>query len=380
MRTRSQSRNNFPQQEASPAIVEPLRIELPFLEDQFQEDPPKDPPEVPMADNQTMAELSKHPPRDSLNSAAGGNFLDKMPRECLKIIESKSKDLVRALLLDKRNQSSALASSSTRALVKAVEPNCFTCGGGQPLEGCLLVLPKQQLTKGMFVWSCRVGSLLGGMLFGAARVGSLLGGHLFGAAKVGSHRMGAFVWCCQGRQQLRRVLVWTWVSSRTYNKDLGNQSDSPNIVVQKDLSKPVTAQSLPENEKDQLLKQIASFESKLASQDIRSYQKEYHELRTSYNALKVNFDSLNWKRMATNVSKKVHMGESSKPFSKRVSQFTTYSLQKDRKFSKNSQKGFKTRDSNAKNHSFETSHSYFTPVKQMWRSIKESQTFESSTS
>nr|GFA14818.1 reverse transcriptase domain-containing protein [Tanacetum cinerariifolium] len=28
---------------------------------------------------------------DSLNSAAGGNFLDKMPRECLEIIESKSK-------------------------------------------------------------------------------------------------------------------------------------------------------------------------------------------------------------------------------------------------------------------------------------------------
>ncbi|GJV95539.1 hypothetical protein Tco_1547116 [Tanacetum coccineum] len=29
--------------------------------------------------------------QDSLNYAAGGNFLDKMPRECLKIIESKSK-------------------------------------------------------------------------------------------------------------------------------------------------------------------------------------------------------------------------------------------------------------------------------------------------
>ncbi|GJV40930.1 hypothetical protein Tco_1419370 [Tanacetum coccineum] len=29
--------------------------------------------------------------QDSLNSAAGGNFLDKMPHECLKIIESKSK-------------------------------------------------------------------------------------------------------------------------------------------------------------------------------------------------------------------------------------------------------------------------------------------------
>nr|GEY82493.1 DNA-directed DNA polymerase [Tanacetum cinerariifolium] len=124
-------------QEASPAIVEPLRIELPFLEDQFQEDPLVDPPEVLM---------------DSLNSAAGGKFLDKMPRECLKIIKSKSKvrqsrakavvakvstssstsaisfevselkDLVRALLLDKKNQSSASASSSTHAPVKAIEP------------------------------------------------------------------------------------------------------------------------------------------------------------------------------------------------------------------------------------------------------------------
>nr|GEY08877.1 reverse transcriptase domain-containing protein [Tanacetum cinerariifolium] len=61
MRTRSQSRNNFPQQEASPAIVEPLCIELPFLEDQFLEDPPEDPPEVPMADNLTMAELLQAP-------------------------------------------------------------------------------------------------------------------------------------------------------------------------------------------------------------------------------------------------------------------------------------------------------------------------------
>nr|GFB66909.1 hypothetical protein [Tanacetum cinerariifolium] len=97
MRTRSQSRYNFPQKEASPVIAEPLRIELPFLEDQFQEYPPEDPPEVPMADNRTMAELLQAPTEgyedaiDSLNSAAGGNFLDKMPRECLKIIESKSK-------------------------------------------------------------------------------------------------------------------------------------------------------------------------------------------------------------------------------------------------------------------------------------------------
>nr|GFC33275.1 reverse transcriptase domain-containing protein [Tanacetum cinerariifolium] len=58
MRTRSQSRNNFPQQEALPIIVEPLRIEFPFLEDQSQENPP---PEVPMADNRTMAELLQAP-------------------------------------------------------------------------------------------------------------------------------------------------------------------------------------------------------------------------------------------------------------------------------------------------------------------------------
>nr|GEY38209.1 transposable element protein, putative [Tanacetum cinerariifolium] len=30
-------------------------------------------------------------PEDALDSAAGGNFLDKIPRECLSIIESKSK-------------------------------------------------------------------------------------------------------------------------------------------------------------------------------------------------------------------------------------------------------------------------------------------------
>nr|GFC69244.1 hypothetical protein [Tanacetum cinerariifolium] len=96
--------------------------------------------------------------QDSLNSAAGGNFLDKMPQECLKIIESKSKvrqsgakivvakvgtssstlaisskvaelkDMVRALLLDKKNQSPAPTPSTTPALVKAVESNCVTCG------------------------------------------------------------------------------------------------------------------------------------------------------------------------------------------------------------------------------------------------------------
>nr|GEY07847.1 reverse transcriptase domain-containing protein [Tanacetum cinerariifolium] len=108
--------------------------------------------------------------QDSLNSAAGGNFLDKMPRECLKIFESMSKvcqsrakavvakvstssstpaissdvaelkDMVRALLLDKKNQSSAPAPSPTPAPVKAVELNCVTCGVQSPGSGIFILL------------------------------------------------------------------------------------------------------------------------------------------------------------------------------------------------------------------------------------------------
>nr|GFA92142.1 reverse transcriptase domain-containing protein [Tanacetum cinerariifolium] len=36
--------------------------------------------------------------QDSLKSVTGGNFLDKMPADCLKIIESKSKGLPEAVL------------------------------------------------------------------------------------------------------------------------------------------------------------------------------------------------------------------------------------------------------------------------------------------
>nr|GFA99755.1 hypothetical protein [Tanacetum cinerariifolium] len=70
--------------------------------------------------------------QDSLNSAAGGNFLEKMPRKCLKIIESKSKHC----FLDKKNQSPALTPSTTPALVKAVEPNCVTCGATHSYQNC----------------------------------------------------------------------------------------------------------------------------------------------------------------------------------------------------------------------------------------------------
>nr|GEX67830.1 reverse transcriptase domain-containing protein [Tanacetum cinerariifolium] len=91
--------------------------------------------------------------QDSLNSAAGGNFLDKMPHECLAIIEIKSKvrylcdkpivakvstnastsgvspgvaelkDMVKALLLDKKDQ------NQSPTPVKVVKEGCFTYGG-----------------------------------------------------------------------------------------------------------------------------------------------------------------------------------------------------------------------------------------------------------
>ncbi|GJU92586.1 reverse transcriptase domain-containing protein [Tanacetum coccineum] len=70
---------------------------------------------------------------DSLNSAAGGNFFDKMPCECLKIIESKSKvrnsrnkavvakDLMKTMLIDKQKAQAPVP-------VKAVEQSYVTCG------------------------------------------------------------------------------------------------------------------------------------------------------------------------------------------------------------------------------------------------------------
>nr|GEX04123.1 reverse transcriptase domain-containing protein [Tanacetum cinerariifolium] len=98
--------------------------------------------------------------QDSLNFAAGGNFLDKMPHECLAIIESKSKvcyshnkpvvaivstttstsgispdvaelkDMVKALLLDKKSQ------NQSPAPVKAIEESCVTCGGVHSYRNC----------------------------------------------------------------------------------------------------------------------------------------------------------------------------------------------------------------------------------------------------
>nr|GEV20958.1 hypothetical protein [Tanacetum cinerariifolium] len=144
MRTRSQSRHNSPQQEASPVIVEPLRIELPFLEDQFQEDHP---PEVLMADNRTMAELLQAPTegyedtikskvRQSRAKAVVAKVSTSSSTPAISSKVSELKDMVRALLLDKKNQSSSPASCSTPAPVKAIKPNCVTCGGAHTYQNC----------------------------------------------------------------------------------------------------------------------------------------------------------------------------------------------------------------------------------------------------
>ncbi|GKA17984.1 hypothetical protein Tco_0697821 [Tanacetum coccineum] len=120
-----------------------------------------------MDDNRTMSAITRSRPTEGLRRfietprGVVVYFLDKMPRECQKIIESKSKvrqsrskaivskvstnpstpavlsdvaelkDMVRALILDKKNQ------TPTPAPVKAVEQSCVTCGGGHSYQNCL---------------------------------------------------------------------------------------------------------------------------------------------------------------------------------------------------------------------------------------------------
>ncbi|GJT36790.1 reverse transcriptase domain-containing protein [Tanacetum coccineum] len=102
--------------------------------------------------------------QDSLNSATGGNFLDKMPRECLRIIEGKVcnsrnkavvakvssnsstpgispdvaalttevselKNMMNTMLIDKQKAQAPVT-------VKAVEQSCVTCGGAHSYKNC----------------------------------------------------------------------------------------------------------------------------------------------------------------------------------------------------------------------------------------------------
>ncbi|GJV32449.1 outer membrane protein porin [Tanacetum coccineum] len=112
-----------------------------------------------------------------------------------------------------------------------------------------------------------------------------------------------------------------------------------------------------------LEKENALLKSQLASQNYTSLHKENNDLRTSYNVLKEKyetscekiekenndlkmhykrlFDSIKHKKIDSqvftksipkvNILEKIYTGKSSKPISRKVYQFTTYSLQKDKK-------------------------------------------------
>ncbi|GJU99067.1 hypothetical protein Tco_1328338 [Tanacetum coccineum] len=95
--------------------------------------------------------------RDSLNSAAGGNLLERSAQYVLKIIENKSKvrnsrnkpivSQVKASNVDYSEITSAVTSAMTAmfkqhqvtpapASIKAVEESCVTCGGAHSYRQC----------------------------------------------------------------------------------------------------------------------------------------------------------------------------------------------------------------------------------------------------
>ncbi|GJT35558.1 hypothetical protein Tco_0925977 [Tanacetum coccineum] len=154
MRTRSQSRNsNRQQQQVPPTFVEPFNLVEP-IENQA-------PPVVTMDDNRTMAQLLEAPTEGyedvivvpeitadnfelkhgllTLNKSKVRNSRNKPV--VAKVSSSSStpgispdvaelKDMVKALLLDKKNQSQAPAP------VKTVEESCVTCGDAHSYQNC----------------------------------------------------------------------------------------------------------------------------------------------------------------------------------------------------------------------------------------------------
>nr|GFA04276.1 DNA-directed DNA polymerase [Tanacetum cinerariifolium] len=85
--------------------------------------------------------------QDALDSAAGGNFLDKIPHECLSIIESKSKQIAASLedKLDIRMNRFEKSLNDMKnsfvtpiAPIKAVEEVCVTCRANHSYNQCPL--------------------------------------------------------------------------------------------------------------------------------------------------------------------------------------------------------------------------------------------------
>ncbi|GJX87969.1 hypothetical protein Tco_0339983 [Tanacetum coccineum] len=154
MRTRSQSRNsNRQQQQVPPTFVEPFNLVEP-IENQA-------PPVVTMADNRTMAQLLEAPTEGYEDAIVvpeitADNF--ELKHGLLTLVQNKQffghdkedphahiryfnkitstmkfpnvPNIVKALLLDKKNQSQAPAT------VEAVEKSCVTCGGAHSYRNC----------------------------------------------------------------------------------------------------------------------------------------------------------------------------------------------------------------------------------------------------
>nr|GEU72966.1 hypothetical protein [Tanacetum cinerariifolium] len=81
-------------------------------------------------------EKEPSPDQDSLNSAAGGNLLERRTQDVLKIIENKSKqtsDVTTAMTAILKQ----FQATPPSAFVKAVEEICVTCGGAHPYYQCL---------------------------------------------------------------------------------------------------------------------------------------------------------------------------------------------------------------------------------------------------
>nr|GEY76315.1 hypothetical protein [Tanacetum cinerariifolium] len=76
--------------------------------------------------------------QDALDSAAGGNFLDKIPHECLSIIESKSKLDIRMNRFEKSLNDMKNSFVTPTAPIKAVEEVCVTCGANHSYNQCPL--------------------------------------------------------------------------------------------------------------------------------------------------------------------------------------------------------------------------------------------------
>ncbi|GJX48751.1 hypothetical protein Tco_0273941 [Tanacetum coccineum] len=156
MHTRSQTRNLHNQQHQAPPVVEPFNLEEPL------ENPP--PPVVTMDDQRTMAQLLEAPTagyEDAIvvPEITADNF--ELKHGLLNLVQNKQffghgtkerssgphplcckqdslhtmkftnvQNMVKALLLDKKNQSPAPTP------VKAVEESCVTCGGAHSYQTC----------------------------------------------------------------------------------------------------------------------------------------------------------------------------------------------------------------------------------------------------